>query len=86
MGQVVGVVLGSVVAVGAFFLIFWGINKAIELAPTNWILFLGVVGLLIGIVLGAFLNTNAFGGGLGTIIGVSLGGAALGGLVGPGRT
>ena len=40
MGQVVGVVLGSVVAVGAFFLIFWGINKAIELAPTNWILFL----------------------------------------------
>lgn len=82
MGQVVGVVLGSVVAVGAFFLIFWGINKAIELAPTNWILFLGVVGLLIGIVLGAFLNTNAFGGGLGTIIGVSLGGAALGGLVG----
>ena len=82
MGQLVGVLLGTVIAVGAFFLIFWGINKTIELAPTQWALFLGVVGLLIGLVLGAFLNANAFGGGLATVLGGGAVGAVLGALFG----
>lgn len=82
MGQLVGVLLGTVIAVGAFFLIFWGINRTIELAPTQWALFLGVVGLLFGLVLGAFLNANAFGGGLATVVGGGVVGAALGWLFG----
>lgn len=82
MGQVIGVFLGALIAVGTFFLIFWGINKAIELAPTQWKLFLGVVGLLIGIVLGAFLNANVVGGGIGTVLVGGAIGAGLGVLVG----
>jgi alpha-glucoside transport system permease protein len=82
MGQLVGVLLGTVFAVGAFFLIFWSINRTIELAPTQWALFLGVVGFLIGLVLGAFLNANAFGGGLATVLGGGAVGAALGALWG----
>jgi ABC-type sugar transport system permease subunit len=82
MGQVVSVFVGVLLAVGIFFLIFWGINKAIELAPTHWMLFLGVLGVLIGLVVGAFLNANAFGGGLATVLGGGAVGAAIGGLLG----
>jgi ABC-type sugar transport system permease subunit len=81
MGQIVGVFVGSLIAVGTFFLIFWGINIAIELAPTQWRLFLGVVGLLVGLVLGAFLNANAFGGGLGTVLAGGAIGAVFGVLI-----
>ena len=82
MGEIIGIVVGVAVAVGAFFLIFWGINKAIEIAPDYWALFLGIVGLLVGLVLGAFLNANVFGGGLGTVLGTAAAGAALGALFG----
>lgn len=82
MGQVLGVFVGVVVAVGVFFLIFWGINKAIELAPTYWALFVGVLGLLLGLVVGAFLNANAFGGGLATVLGGGAVGALLGAILG----
>ncbi len=82
MGDIIGIVVGVVVAVGAFFLIFWGINKVIEIAPQYWSLFLAIVGLLMGLVLGAFLNANAFGGGTGTVLGTAAAGAALGALFG----
>ena len=35
MGEIIGIVVGVTVEVGTFFLIFWGINKAIDLAPTH---------------------------------------------------
>lgn len=78
MGEVIGIIIGVVVSVGAFFFIFWGLNKVLDLAPTQWPLFLAVVGILVGLLIGAFLNGNGVGGGFFTIIA----GAVVGGVLG----
>jgi alpha-glucoside transport system permease protein len=81
----VSTVVGVLIAVGAFFGIFFALNKVIDLARTMWSLFVAVSGLLVGLLVGAFLNGNWVGGGLLTILIGGLVGAAIGWGIGQAR-
>jgi len=75
---VISTLIGVVVAVVGFFALFFGLNKVLDLARTQWSLFTGMLGLGFGLLVGAFLNGNGVGGGLFTIIVGGVIGAAAG--------
>ena len=82
MGAVISTLIGVVVTVVAFFALFFGINRILDLARTQWSLFVGFLGFGLGLLVGGFLNGNGVGGGWLTIILGGLVGAALGALFG----
>ncbi|MDH3605530.1 MAG: sugar ABC transporter permease [Acidimicrobiia bacterium] len=84
MGAVISTLIGVIITVVAFFALFFLINLVLDQARTNWSLFLGAVGLFLGLLIGAFLNGNWVGGGLLTIFAGGVVGAVLG--AGLGRT
>ena len=78
MGAVISTLVGVLIAVVGFFALFFSLNKVLDLARTQWSLFTGMLGLLFGLLVGAFLNGNGVGGGLFTIIVGGVVGAAAG--------
>jgi ABC-type sugar transport system permease subunit len=79
MGQLVGTLVGVVVAIAATLGIFVALNAFIDLAPKNFRAFATIAGALVGSVVGAVANSGGWflGGPL-----WPLGGAVLGALVG----
>jgi ABC-type sugar transport system permease subunit len=79
MGQLIGTLVGVVAIIAITLGVFVGANALVDLAPTNFRLFAGLAGTVIGAVLGGIINSQGwFLGGLLWPLGGAAIGAALG--------